>query len=173
MFGALRKSCLLGAILVAIGSFAYSQPEIGTLPPDIEVQSGPITPGLVLEESRRPVHQVRLQFDAKLEKGRLLLDANTPIFDAFGTLVGGIITPQTVDQAGPLPVIELPCTVELSKAKGKWHLYRVVGPKIKTPLCIATKGALGEAGPTRVIIYDDDKNIASVIDCTQYGVTAF
>ena len=32
----------------------------GPITPNVELQSEPLTPGLVLDESRRPIHQIRL-----------------------------------------------------------------------------------------------------------------
>ena len=44
--------------------------------PTVELQSGPLTPGLVLDESRQPVHQVRLLAEGEGKPGALLLDPN-------------------------------------------------------------------------------------------------
>lgn len=61
--------------------------------PLIELQSGPLTPGLTLAESPRPIHQVRLVVDADLQSGKMILDGNRPEFNAFGDLVGGLRSP--------------------------------------------------------------------------------
>ena len=51
--------------------------------PLIELQSEPLTPGLVLDECPRAIHQVRIVVDAKLERGTLILDPNIPEFEQF------------------------------------------------------------------------------------------
>ncbi|MBN8605231.1 MAG: hypothetical protein J0M26_29815, partial [Planctomycetes bacterium] len=47
----------------------YADPPIK---PFIELQSGPLTPGIEIEESPRPVHQIRLILDASLNRGTLI-----------------------------------------------------------------------------------------------------
>lgn len=66
-------------ILAACLSLASAQLNADPpIKPIIELQSGPLTPGLVLKECSRPIHQVRLLVDAKFERGILVLDGNRP-----------------------------------------------------------------------------------------------
>lgn len=173
----MRKSILLSAILVASSAAAWSPTLQAQLPTDqpivplIELQSGPLTPGLKLAESSRPVHQIRLIVDAKLRRATLVLDCNTPQFDEFGNLVGGILTPQVRGERGPLPAVELSCTIEqILEGADNWRLYNVSGPDIRTPFGIAAKGSLGDGGPSRVLIFGRDGNATTVVECTRYGL---
>ena len=130
-----------GAILLAACcSTALAQLNVGQrISPIIELQSGPLTPGLVLDESARPIHQIRVLIDAKLDRGTLVLDGNNPEFNEFGFVGGGIQTPQVRDNGKTQFVVQLDCIIELVKeGPEKWRLYRVSGEKIRTPLRIAT-----------------------------------
>ena len=102
------------AVLVATWlPFAPAQSDADEpIVPLIELQSEALTPGLVLDECPRRIHQVRIVVDAKLERGTLILDPNVPEFDEFGELTGGILTPQARGQAGPLKAVELACEIE-------------------------------------------------------------
>ena len=147
----------------------------GPIMPDIELQSEPLTPGLTLDESRRPIHQIRLfvKVDEKGTGGRgaLVLDPNVPEFDEFGRLVGGIKTPQVSGKGGPLPALELSCGIEFIKAgEDKWFLSRLRGPKLTSPLLLARRGQLGDGGPVRLLVLGDDKKVKAVIALTTYGL---
>jgi hypothetical protein len=146
----------------------------GPITPNIELQSEPLTPGLVLDESRRPIHQIRLlvEVDGKGGgRGTLVLDPNVPEFDEFGGLVGGIQTPQVQGKGGALPAVELPCVIEFIKAgRDKWLLFRLRGPGITSPLWLATRGCIGEAGPARSLVLGGDKKVKAVVALTQYGL---
>jgi hypothetical protein len=83
--------------------------------PFIELQSGPRTPGLALDESPRPIHQVRLVVDAELARGTLILDGNRPEFDEFDELVGGLQTPHVRGKGDPKRISEFRCNIELTK----------------------------------------------------------
>src|SRR4051794_31837840 len=107
----MRRTVVLTAArfaLVSSGATAH-----GPITPNIELQPEPLTPGLVLDKTRPPVHQIRLlvKVDGKGMGGRgtLVLDANIPEFDEFGRLVGGIKTPQNSGsgRGGALPAVEL------------------------------------------------------------------
>jgi hypothetical protein len=138
---------------------------------NVELQSGPLTPGLVLDESRRPVHQVRLLVEAEGRSGTLVLDPNIPEFDEFGGLVGGIQTPQVGRKGGALPAVELRCVVEPVKTgPDRWLLFRLRGPKITSSLCLATRGHVGEGGPARLLVLGADKRVKTVVELTQYGL---
>lgn len=139
--------------------------------PRIELQSGPLTPGVVLEESPRPIHQIRLVVDTKLKRGILILDGNRPEFDEFGKLVGGLQTPHVRAQGDPTLIRKLVCNIEFLKASpDKWHLYSINGPDIDTPLRIATRGSLADGGPARVVSLNSKNETSVVVACTRYGL---
>ena len=139
--------------------------------PLIELQSGPLLPGLVLEESRRPIHQIRLVVDATLRRGTLILDGNHPEFDEFGELVKGIQTPHVRAKGDESLILKFDCTIDMVKeGEGKWRLYRVGGPKIRTPLRIATRGSIADGGPARVVILGPEDKVIAVVKCTRYGL---
>ena len=139
--------------------------------PIIELQSGPLTPGFVLDECPRPIHQIRVLVDAKLDRGVLVLDGNDPEFNEFGGLVGGIQTPQMRSKGDPQLAVQLNCTIELVKeGREKWRLYRISGPKIRTQFRIATKRSIADGGPARLIVLGPDDKVKSVVECTRYGL---
>jgi hypothetical protein len=139
--------------------------------PLIELQSAPLTPGLVLDESPRPIHQIRLVVDATLRHGMLILDGNQPEFNEFGELVGGIQTPQVRANGKATLVLEFGCTIELVKeGSEKWRLYGVNGPRISTPLRIATRGSIADGGPARLVVLGPDDEAKAVVECTRYGL---
>ncbi|NNE33874.1 MAG: hypothetical protein HKN13_01470, partial [Rhodothermales bacterium] len=72
-----------------------------SITPVVELQSGPLTPALVLDGAPRPIHQIRLLVDAKMASGILVLDGNFPKFDEFGRLVGGLQTPHVRGKGDP------------------------------------------------------------------------
>lgn len=65
----------------------------------------------------------------------------------------GILTPQVRGKPGPLPQVQLACTIEqIKEGRDKWRLYRLSGPEIHTPLAIAIRGSLGDGGPSRLVV---------------------
>jgi hypothetical protein len=135
------------------------------------LQTEALTPGLVLDESERPVHQVRLLVDNDGGHGTLILDPNVPQFDEFGGLIGGVQTPQARGKGGGLPTVQLRCDIELVKSgEEKWLLFRLRGEKITSPLLIATRGPILDAGPARVLVLGGDKKVRTVIAMTRYGL---
>lgn len=161
------------AIVLAIGvRLSTAQSENGqTLVPFIELQSDALTPPVVVEESPRPVHQVRLVVDASLKRGNLILDGNRPEFDDFGKLIGGLQTPHV--RASSLDSLrrEIPCTIRMVKhGSDEWQLYRLEGPSLKTPFQVATRNNISEGGPARLMILGPDQKPAIVIHCTRYGL---
>jgi hypothetical protein len=155
------------ALFLAPGAPTYAQP----ITPNIELQSGPLTPPLLLGESQRPVHQVRLIVDGDGRRGTLILDPNVPEFDEFGTHIGGLQTPYVRAKGGPLSTMELGCVIEFVKAgREKWLLFRLRGAKITSPLLVATRGPILDAGPARLLVLGGDKRVKSVIDLTRYGL---
>jgi hypothetical protein len=126
---------------------------------------------VVLAESWQPIHQIRLLVDSDGKRATLILDPNVPEFDEFGNLVGGILTPQSEGKHGALSAVELGCVIEFVKAGGeKWLLFRVTGPKINSPLLIATRGPILDAGPARLLVLGGDKRVKTVVDLTRYGL---
>ena len=139
--------------------------------PIIELQSGPLTPGLVLDECPWPIHQIRVLVGAKLDRGTLVLDGNEPEFNEFGGLVGGIQSPRVRGKGDPQLAVQLECTIELVKTgPEKWRLYRLSGPKIRTPLRIATRGSIADGGPARILVLGPDDKVKAVVQCTRYGL---
>lgn len=148
--------------------------------PIIELQSGALTPGLVLTEMREPIHQVRLLVDIPDGKGpgrgTLILDPNTPEFDEFGSHVGGLDTPYVKRKGGSLRPVELACEITFVKEEeankdgvGKWFLYRLRGPKLSSNLYVATLHSILEGGPARLIVLENDK-VKSVVDLIRFGL---
>jgi hypothetical protein len=148
--------------------------------PSIELQSGPLTPGLVLTEIREPIHQVRLLIDIKDGKGpgraTLILDPNTPEFDEFGRHVGGLDTPYVKRKGGPRHPVELDCEIAFVKEEaenqdpgGKWRLHRLRGPRLSSNLYVATLHSILEGGPARLIVMENGK-AKSVVDLTRFGL---
>jgi len=145
--------------------------------PIMELQSGALTPGLVLGEMRGPIHQVRLLVDIDGRgpgRGMLILDPNTPEFDEFGTHIGGLDTPYVKKKGGPLRPVELECEITFVKegphnGVGKWLLFRIKGPKITSTLFVSTLGSILEGGPARLLVVDD-KKVKSVVDLTRFGL---
>ena len=148
-------------------------PDDPPIDPFIELQSGPLTPGLVLDESPRPVHQIRLIVDPTFRRGTLILDSNLPEFDEFGELVGGIDTPQVrdADKGDKKFALEFRCTIETFKeGPENWRLYRIDGPKLRTFIRIAAKGSIDDGGPVRLIVLGPDAKAKAVVACTRYGL---
>jgi hypothetical protein len=91
----------IAACFVIVSSGATAD---GPITPIIELQSEPLTPPLAMDDSRQPIHQIRLLVDTGGKRATLVLDPNVPEFDDFGQLVGGIQTPQTMGKGGHCPV---------------------------------------------------------------------
>lgn len=146
--------------------------------PSVELQSEAITPGLTLTESRKPIHQVRLLADVGrrgVSRGTLLFDPNTPVFDEFGALVGGVVTPASGGERGPVPAVKLECLIEPVKAgrgEQEWHLYRLTGPDLKSRLLLSTRGPVTSAGPARLVVLGKGDKVENVIPLTRYGLIA-
>lgn len=159
-------------ILAACGSLARAQlTDDQPITPLIELQSGALTPGLPLDESPRPIHQIRLVVDAELGRGMLILDGNHPEFNEFGELVGGIQTPHVRAKGKAGLILKLACTIEMVKeGPKKWRLYRIKGPKISTPIRVATRGSIADGGPARVVVLGPDDKVRAVVECTRYGL---
>jgi hypothetical protein len=139
--------------------------------PVVELQSGPLMPGLVLDESPRPIHQIRLVVDASYRRGMLILDGSRPEFDEFGGLVGGIQTPEVRGTEESSLISQISCHIELVKDRsGTWRLYRVKSPELRTPLRIATRGSIDSGGPARIIVLGPDDSVKAVVECTRYGM---
>ena len=154
---------LAACLLVAPAQLNADDP----ITPIIELRSRPLTPGLELDECPRPIHQIRFLVDAKLARGRLVLDGNEPEFNEFG----GIQTPQVGGKGDPQLAAQLDCNIELMKeGPKKWRLYRISGPKIRTPLRIATTGSIADGGPSRLVVLGPGGKVKAVVPCTRYGL---
>lgn len=141
--------------------------------PLIELQSGPLTPGMTLAESPRPIHQVRIVVDADLKNGKLILDGNHPKFDEFGDLVSGLPSPYVLvrDKGDPKLVVAIACSIELDKERpDKWRLYRIHGRDLRTSLRVSTRGSIADGGPARLVILDADDTVTAVVECVRYGL---
>ena len=159
---------MLAAIVIFAGAKSIADEPITPL---IEFQSGPLTPALVLDDVSRPIHQIRLVVDAKLASGILILDGNSPQFDEFGDLVGGLQTPHVRGKGDPKLISELRCTIDLLKeGSGKWRVYQIQSSKIGKTLRLATRGPLAEGGSARILLLRSDEKISAVIQCTPYGL---
>jgi hypothetical protein len=173
------RSTLLPAVAGIVVSVAIVQAD-DRINPSIELQSGPLTPGLVLTEIREPIHQVRLLVDIKDGTGpgraTLILDPNTPEFDEFGRHVGSLETPYVKQKGGPLRPVVLYCEIAFVKEEpknqdtvGKWRLYRLRGSKLSSNLYVATLHSILEGGPARLIVIENGK-AKSVVDLTRFGL---
>ena len=141
--------------------------------PLIELQSGPLTPGLTLVESPRTVHQVRLVVDADLKSGTLILDGNRPEFDIFGELVSGLRSPYVRAHGNDdaKRIVEIACSIELVKERAdKWRLYRLDSRDLRTSLRVATRGSIADGGQARLVILDADNKVTAVVECIRYGL---
>lgn len=147
--------------------------------PIMELQSAALTPGIVLPEMKGPIHQVRLLVDIDGRgpgRGTLVFDPNLPEFDEFGTHVGGLNTPYVKRKGGPLRPVELACVIEFVKegpdsqdGTGKWLLFRLSAPKLRSNLFVSTRGPMLEGGPARLLVVIDGK-VRSVVDMTRFGL---
>jgi hypothetical protein len=141
--------------------------------PLIELQSGPLTPGMTLAEAPRPIHQVRLVVDADLKSGKLILDGNHPEFDVFGDLVSGLQSPYvSVRNKGDAKlIVEIACSIELVKVRpDKWRLYRIHGRDLRTSLRVATHGSIADGGQARLVILGADDKVTGVVECVRFGL---
>lgn len=138
--------------------------------PLIELRSGPLTPGLRMAESRRPIHQVRLVVNSGLKTGKLILDGNRPEFDLFGEVISG--QQSLVRAKGDVKLmVEIACSIELvTERPDKWRLYRINGRDLRTTLRIATRGSIADGGQARLVILGADGKITAVVKCTRYGL---
>jgi hypothetical protein len=168
----------LSIVLLSLGCW-FSSPALSAaapIQPLLELQSEALTPPLPLVESKKPVHQVRLLADVGrpgISRGTLVLDPNTPAFDEFGELAGGIVTPAVRSKPGRLPSVNIACQIEPVQTPGgqhDWHLYRLVSAELKTPLHISTRGPITNSGPARLLVLDKDDRVELVIPLTRYGV---
>ena len=141
--------------------------------PLIELQSGPLTPGLTLAESPRTIHQVRLVVDADLKSGKLILDGNRPEFDIFGDLVSGLQSPylRVRGKGDAKLMVEIACSIELVKKRSdKWRLYRIDSRDLRTSLRVATRGSIADGGQARLVILGANEKVTAVVECIRYGL---
>jgi hypothetical protein len=142
--------------------------------PLIELQSGPLTPGLRLAESPRPIHQVRLVVDADLKNGKLILDGNHPEFDLFGDLISGLDQSPYVRVRGKGEaklVVEIACSIkEVDERPDGWRLYRINGRDLRTSLRVATHGSIADGGQARLVILGADDKVTGVVECVRFGL---
>jgi len=141
--------------------------------PLIELQSGPLTLGLTLAESPRPIHQVRLVVDADLKSGKLILDGNRPKFDMFGDLISGLQSPyvRVRGKGDAKLMVEIDCSIELVKERpDKWRLYRIDGRDLRTSIRVATRGSIADGGQARLVILGADDKVTAVVVCIRYGL---
>ncbi len=141
----------------------------------VRLTSSYFSPGLRLPESQHPVYQVLIwaNVNAKGEgKGQIDLFTTPPNYDEFGDPVTG----REVDgKARPVrnvhPTISLDCTIEYERsgAIGRVNegavnrsVFRIKGPKITSPLCIATTGPGLTTG--RLLVLDGDKRVEHVVE---------
>ena len=149
----MRKACTNLAAMFALllaAAPAFAQPPKTT----VKLRSSYFSPGLTLAESKHPVHEVAIevQVDAKGEgQGKLILLPTKANYDEYGDFVTGreadnVNRNRTSDI---LPNVELECAIEFVKAGFirrvneagiKRSIFRVKGPKISSPLFVATTG---------------------------------
>jgi hypothetical protein len=174
----MRHSWIKVLFCLAVSAMCAAPKIAAAAPPDpsVEFQSEALTPALTLPESAAPITQVRLLADVGrpgISRGVLVLEANTPLFDEYGALKGGLVTPQTDGKRGPLPGIKLECEIELVKAgqgEQDWYLYRLASREFKSKVMLATRGRVTTAGPARLLVQGKDDKIETVIALTRYGL---
>jgi hypothetical protein len=174
----LESALMMALLAVCSASPSSHLSSAGPAQPSVELRSEAITPGLALPESQKPIHQVRVLADVGrpgVSRGTLVLDPNQPVFDEFGALEGGLTTPQSKGQRGALPELSLECQIESVKTgRGEqaWHLYRLTGPRLKSPLRLATLGPITSSGPARLLVLGEGDRVESVFPLTRYGLVA-
>jgi hypothetical protein len=101
----------------------------------------------------------------------LILDGNSPEFDEFGDLVGGLQTPHVRGKGDAKLILEFRCTIDLLKrSSGKWRIYQIQSSKTGKSLRLATRGPLQNGGSARILVLDSSDTISAVIRCTPYGL---
>ncbi|MBI3860781.1 MAG: hypothetical protein HY290_02675 [Planctomycetia bacterium] len=140
----------------------------------VEVRSWFVVPGLSLAESKRPIHWVGLVVDADPKgegKGTLTLNPNPPAFDEFGDLLNGWETKPVDIKRESFPLVELECIVayvksgqveRVNQGAVTRQIYRVTGPKIKSPLFFTTTGPGLTTG--RLLVHDAKGRVESVVE---------
>jgi hypothetical protein len=153
--------------LLAPGAITAAQPERAT----IDLRSDLLVTGLPLAECARGVYWIRLtaRVDKKGEgKGTLELEPNAPAFDELGWQIAG----------GQLPVMKLECTLKWAKKKTirlresprtgaplvdvEWVLLQIQGPKITSPLFLATEDKVWGAW-ARLLVQDKEGKVQYVV----------
>jgi hypothetical protein len=143
----------------------------------VELRSPLFSPGLPLAESKHPVYSIRIeaQVDAKGEgQGKLTLTVTPPSYDEYGDFVTGREA-DGVDrpQKDPRPPLVLDCAVEFVRAgfvprinegATKRSVFRVRGPKITSPLFVATAGPGLTTG--RLLVLGKDQRVEYVVELT-------
>jgi hypothetical protein len=142
--------------------------------PGVVLQSGRFSPGIVLGESKDPIHSVRLEVDVDAQGegfGSLVLDPNPPQYDEYGDPVNGWEHDPVEPKGKPLPVVSLACTVKFVKAGHvgrtnerpvKRNIFRIEGPKITSRLFVATRGPGLAAG--RLLVHDKEGRVQHVVE---------
>ena len=169
----MRVSESIATMTLAVCLLAASVPLNGDelMTPIVELQSWPLTPPLVLNESPRPIHQIRLVVDANLKSGKLILDGNSPEFNEFGDLVSGLESPHVRNNGDAKLIKELACSIELIKeGPDKWRLYRIEVGALRSSYRVATRGSIADGGPARVMILGADDKVTTVVECVRYGL---
>ncbi len=172
----MRVSFSLLAMTLLVSVLAASPQLNGEelIAPIIELQSGPLTPGLTFAESPRPIHQVRLLVDADLKNGKLILDGNHPEFDRFGDLISGLDASPHVRVRGKSDaklVVEIACSIqEVEKRPDRWRLYHISGHDLRTSIRVATHGSIADGGQARMVIFGADDKVTGVVKCVRYGL---
>ncbi len=168
------KTRLVLAACVALlaAAPAFAQPPKST----VKLRTSYFSPGLTLAESKHPVHAVNIdvQVDAKGEgQGKLVLLTTTANYDEYGDFVTGReVDGVNRNRTGDfLPPVELDCTIEFVKAGfvgrvneagTKRSIFRVKGPKITSPLFVATAGPGLTSG--RLLVHGKDERVEHVIE---------
>ncbi|MEM6468592.1 MAG: hypothetical protein AAF802_03410 [Planctomycetota bacterium] len=169
----MRHSIFACARILAVAMLLLGTPSFGDDPftGSLEMQSGPLTPALQLDGVPMPVHQIRIVVDVKGASGKLSLDGNTPEFDEFGRLVGGLQTPHVRGDGDPGLIVEHRCTIKLLKeGDKKWSLYQLSCSGLDTSFRVAVRGTLLGAGPARVLVFDSSDEVLAVVECARYGL---
>jgi hypothetical protein len=144
-------------------------------PKPVRLTSSYFSPGLPLAESKHPVCLISFagQANAKGEgKGKLELIVTPPNYDEYGDPVTGTeVDNKNRPQRNERPAVVLDCTIEYVKSGSIGRVnqgavnravFSIKGPKITSPLFLATAGPGLTSG--RLLVLDSDKRVEYVVD---------
>jgi hypothetical protein len=144
-------------------------------PKPVILSSAYFSHGLPLAESKYPICSIKIagRVNTKGEgKGKIELTATPPNYDEFGDLVtGDEVDRKDRPQKNERPAIALDCTIEFVKSGSvgrvnrptiTYLLFRIKGPKLTSPLMVATTGPGLTSG--RLLVLGKDGRVEHVVE---------